>query len=424
MKNILVLFDQEWDQAQLRRAASSSNHEFRFFHEGFDLFSFPSNAQLLVFDIFRFVDKLVEKYKRIKLDGIISSHEQFGALSAALLASRLGLPTTSTDAVLNAQHKALARTILQRELPEANVPFETFPYTVKHAQDIALPFPFFVKPVKAAYSVLARRVENFADLREHLNFRPWEKFIIMRLVRPFNDVVERMAATNINGHYMLGEQLIDGFQVNVDGYIQHGKAHILGIVDAVMYPGTDAFMRWEYPSRLPFEWKEKIHATSLAVIKALKFDYGLFNVELKICSHSGDCKLIEVNPRMAAQFSDMYEMVDGINLHDLALKLALNESVDTSKKVQRYKCATSFVYRRFDGKGQDHFPGPDEFKALEQFDPGAQLLLFKKSGNELKRETKWLQSYRYACMNMGAESEEQLMEKYRNASRLIGFPAN
>jgi len=424
LKNILVLFDQEWDQAQLRRAAISSNHEFRFFHEGFDLFSFPSNAQLLVFDIFRFVDKLVEKYKRVKIDGIISSHEQFGALSAALLADRLGLPTTSTDAVLNAQHKALARTILQRELPEANVPFETFPHTVKHPQEIALPFPFFAKPVKAAYSVLARRVEDFADLREHLNFRPWEKFIIMRLVRPFNDVVERMAATNINGRYMLGEQLIDGFQVNVDGYMQGGEAHILGIVDAVMYPGTDAFMRWEYPSRLPAEWKQKIHATSLAVIKALKFDYGLFNVELKICSHSGDCKLIEVNPRMAAQFSDMYEMVDGINLHDLALRLALNESVDASKKVQRYKCATSFVYRRFDGKGQDHFPGPHEFKALEQFDPGAQLLLFKKSGNELKRETKWLQSYRYACMNMGAESEEQLVEKYRHASKLIGFPAN
>lgn len=424
MKNILVLFDQEWDQAQLRRAAISSNHEFQFYHEGFDLFSFPSNAQLLVFDIFRFVDKLVEKYKRIKLDGIISSHEQFGALSAALLADRLGLPTTSIDAVLNAQHKALARTILQRELPEANVPFETFPYTVKHAQEIALPFPFFVKPVKAAYSVLARRVEDFADLREHLNFRPWEKFIIMRLVRPFNDVVERMAATNINGHYMLGEQLIDGFQVNVDGYIQGGEAHILGIVDAVMYPGTDAFMRWEYPSRLPPEWKEKIHATSLAVIKALKFDYGLFNVELKICSHSGDCKLIEVNPRMAAQFSDMYEMVDGINLHDLALKLALDEPVEATKKVQRYKCATSFVYRRFDGKGQNHFPGPDEFKALEKFDPGAQLLLFKKSGNELKRETKWLQSYRYACMNMGAESEDELIEKYRHASKLIGFPSN
>ncbi len=173
MKNILVLFDQDWDQAQLRKAALAGEQQYRFFYEGFDLFSFPSNAQLLVFDIFRFVDKLVAKYGRIKLDGIVSSHEQFGALSAALLAKRLGLPMTSVEGVLNAQHKALARTIVAREVPAASVPFFSFPYTVRSQHEIGIPFPFFVKPIKAAYSVLARRVEDFPDLRNHLTFHPW-----------------------------------------------------------------------------------------------------------------------------------------------------------------------------------------------------------------------------------------------------------
>ncbi len=433
MKNILVLFDQEWDHAQLNRAGLLSDHTTRFFHEGFDLFSFPSNANLLFFDIFRFVDRLVEKYGRNasagrKIDGIISSHEQFGALSAALLAQRLGLPSTSIHGVMNAQHKALARTLIERDVPKANVPFATFPYTVRGASEIALPFPFFAKPVKAAYSVLARRVEDFADLKDHLSFHPWERYIIKRLVRPFNDVVERMGATDINGHYMLAEQLIDGFQVNVDGLIENGKITVLGIVDAVMYPGTDAFMRWEYPSRLPPQWQRNIHETTHAVVKALALDHGLFNVELRICSHSGHCKVIEVNPRMAAQFSDMYEMVDGINLHDIAIKLATGESVNIEQAIAnkkgKYSVATSFVYRRFDGLPQLHFPGPAEFEQLRQFDPDAQLLLFKKRGNELKREMKWLQSYRYACMNMGGESEDALMEKYREASRIVGFPAH
>ncbi len=414
-----MLFDQEWDHAQLRKAAAGDG--YRFFHEGFDLFSFPSNTNLLFFDIFRFVDKLLEKYRHIKLDGIISSHEQFGALSASLLAAKLGLPSTSTEGVLNAQHKALARTILQREVPHANVPFASFPYTVKHADEIALPFPFFVKPVKAAYSVLARRVEDFGDLRRHLNFHPWEKYIIKRLVRPFNDVVERLADTDINGHYMLGEQLITGFQVNVDGYVRHGEVNVLGIIDAVMYPGTEAFMRWEYPSRLPPEWCAKVRATSVEVINALKLDHGLFNVELRICSHSGDCKVIEVNPRMAAQFSDMYEMVDGINLHDLALKLAIGETIDARKTITRNKFATSFVYRRFDGLPQENFPDAQQLKALAAFDSDAQLVTFPKSGGELKREMKWLQSYRYACLNMAAESESALMEKYQKASSLLGF---
>jgi biotin carboxylase len=424
VKNVLVLFDMPWDFAQLKSASDATGGELRFFHEGFDLFSFPSNSNLLFFDIFRFVDKLVKKYAHTKIDAIISSHEQFGALSASLLAERLGLPATSAQGVMNAQHKALARTILQAKVPRANVPFESFPYTVKYASQIALPFPFFVKPVKAAYSVLARRVENFADLRSHLNFQPWEKYIIKRLVRPFNDVVERMHATPINGHYMLGEEIIDGFQVNVDGFAERGKVTVLGIVDAIMYPGTDAFLRWEYPSRLPPEWKTKIHETTKAVIEALEFDHGMFNVELKICSHSGDCKVIEVNPRMASQFSDMYEMVDGINLHTIALKLAMGESVSGEKRVGPIKFASSFVYRRFDGEGQAHFPDAAQLKALADFDPKAFLVTFKKKGNELKREIRWLRSYRYACLNMGAESEEALMDKYRKASAIIGFPVH
>jgi hypothetical protein len=423
LKKILVLFDQDWDQAQLNKAALPGGVAYRFFYEGFDLFSFPSNANLLVFDIFRFVDKLVAKYGRIGLDGIISSHEQFGALSAALLASRLGLPSTSVEGVINAQHKALARTIIAREVPDAGVPFFSFPYTVRSQSEIGIPFPFFVKPIKAAYSVLARRIEDFADLRSHLTFHPWEKFIIKRLVRPFNDVVERLGSTDINGHYMLAEQLIDGFQVNVDGFAENGRITILGIVDAVMYPGTDAFMRFEYPSRLPPEWQDKVRASATAVIRALKIDHGLFNVELKICSHSGDCKLIEVNPRMAAQFSAMYELVDGINLHEVALSLAMGQPVSAARQVRPDKFATSFVYRRFDGRPQPHFPGPAQLQALRALDPDSQLVTFRKTGGGLRREMKWLRSHRYACLNLAAESEAALQEKYQQASALLGFPA-
>ncbi len=420
MKNILVLFGQEWDRQQLAKV--NGDGAITYHHEGFDLFSFPSNTNLLLFDIFKFVDKLSEKYRRIKLDGILTTHEQFGALTGALLAERLGLPGMSATGVMNAQHKALARQILAREVPHANVPFATFPYTVKRAEEIALPFPFFAKPIKAAYSVLARRVEDFADLRTHLTFQPWEKFIIFRLVRPFNDVVSRMEASEINGHHMIGEQLVDGFQVNVDGYVRDNQVHVLGIIDAVMYPGTDAFMRWEYPSRLPPEWRANIRAITESVVRALKLDHGLFNVELRVCSHSGDCKVIEVNPRMATQFSDLYEMVDGINLHDLAIRLATAEPLPVAGK-GRHAYASSFVYRRFDGLNPARFPGSAERAALAAFDADAQLITFEKRGTGLKREMKWLQSYRYACLNMGGSSETALIEKYQHASRLLGFPA-
>jgi len=422
LKNILVLFDADWDQSQLAKAAEDgTNARYRFFYEGFDLFSFPSNAQLLTFDIFRFVDKLAKKYRRVKLAGIVSTNEQFGALAGALLAKKLGLPGPDPKALIAAQHKYVARRILAQAVPEANVAFHVFPYTFQSATEIPLKYPFYVKPVKAAYSVLARRVDNFAELQQHMTFHPWEKYIIMRLVRPFNDVVKKLTDFDVDAHWMIAEELIDGQQINVDGVVVDGEIHILGVIDAVMYPGTDQFMRFEYPTRLPVDRANKARDTARRIVQALGLDHGLFNVEMRISKETGECKLIEVNPRMAAQFSDLYEKVDGINLHDVALEIATGETPDLRPGQGKYKVATSFVFRKFDGSGLAKAPGNEELEWLSEYDPDAFLAMFVKTGGGLKREMKWLGSHRYATLNMGGESEQHLLDKFHTVKHTLGF---
>ncbi len=422
MKNILVLFDADWDRQQLEKAAARSDATgYRFYFEGFDLFSFPSNARLLTFDIFRFVDRLAAKYRLLPLHGVTSSNEQFGALAGALLAQRLGLPGADPKALLAAQHKYVARRILEAEVPDANVRFAAFPYTFSSPVDIPLPFPFYVKPVKAAYSVLARRVDNFRQLQEHMTFHPWEKYIIKRLVRPFNDVVRRLTDFDVDAHWMLAEELIDGHQINVDGVAVHGDVHILGIVDAVMYPGTDQFMRFEYPTRLPEAWAARAADSARRIVKALGIDHGLFNVEMRVCRETGQCRMIEVNPRMAAQFSDLYEKVDGLNLHDIALKLALGEMPDLTPGRGKYQVACSFVFRKFDGTPLANPPSHEKLRWLQEFDPDAFLAMFVKTGGGLKREMKWLGSHRYATLNMGGHSEEHLLQKYQTVKQTLGF---
>ena len=391
-KNILVLFDADWDRIQLQKAAvraSGNGHRYRFYYEGFDLFSFPSNARLLSFDIFRFVDKLANKYRSLPLHGITSSNEQFGALVGALLAEKLDLPGADPKALIAAQHKYVARRILEKEVPESNVAFHAFPYTFQSAAEIGLKFPYYVKPVKAAYSVLARRVDNFDQLQQHMTFHPWEKYIIKRLVRPFNDVVKKLTDFDVDAHWMLAEELIHGQQINVDGVVINGEIHILGIVDAVMYPGTDQFMRFEYPTRLSDAHSARACDTARRIIQALGVDHGLFNVEMRVDRESGACRMIEVNPRMAAQFSDLYEKVDGINLHDVALQIASDEKPDLTPGRGKYRVATSFVFRKFDGTPLAETPSREKLKWLQEFDPDAFLALFIKSGGGLKREMKW-----------------------------------
>ncbi len=86
---VLVLFGADWDDRILPRYATSGR--YRFHEHGFDLFSFPSNARLMWFDLWQFVDAMVRRY-RGRIDAVFSSNEQFGALAAALVAERLELP--------------------------------------------------------------------------------------------------------------------------------------------------------------------------------------------------------------------------------------------------------------------------------------------------------------------------------------------
>jgi len=111
----LVLFNYDWDQVGYGRWSS----EFHLDSAGFDLFSFPSNAHLVTFDLQRFVDRLAARAARKGWCAVTSNHEQFGALAAAMLAERMGWPGTPVAAVLACQHKLHARRVLEQVAPEA-----------------------------------------------------------------------------------------------------------------------------------------------------------------------------------------------------------------------------------------------------------------------------------------------------------------
>ena len=92
----LVLFNYDWDQ----RAFAALFKQWPHLSAGFDLFTFPSNVQLAWFDMARFTDRWARRAKRLGLKAVVSNHEQFGALAAALLAERMGWPGTPVQAVL------------------------------------------------------------------------------------------------------------------------------------------------------------------------------------------------------------------------------------------------------------------------------------------------------------------------------------
>ena len=244
----LLLFNYDWDAVAHERLARTQGH--RFDEDGFDLFSFPSNARLAWFDTERFVAKAAVLARLTGAKAVASNHEQFGALCAALLAEKMGWPGTPVKAILACQHKLHAREVLEQVAPEANLPFARLNAAYGGPVPQGIEYPQFVKPVKAAFSVLSRVVNNQQELHEHTRFGAWELWVIKHLVEPFERIARKRLPEAGTAHSMLLEAPVTGRQYNLDGYVFEGQVHALGVVDAVHYPHTQAFMRFEFPSRL------------------------------------------------------------------------------------------------------------------------------------------------------------------------------
>jgi biotin carboxylase len=416
----LVLFNYDWDQVGFARNEAA----YPFDEAGFDLFSFPSNAQLAWFDLTRFVNRLAKQAKRRGWTAVVSNHEQFGALAAALLAERMGWPGTSVDAVLACQHKLYARQILAQVCPQASCDFA--PLNTAYGESIppGLTYPAFVKPIKAAFSVLARTVSNRDELQAHTRFGWWELWVIRHLVEPFERIAQKRLPQAGSAHQLLMEQPMRGAQYNLDGYVFDGAVHLIGVVDAVHYPGTQAFMRFEYPGSLRKDLQQRAFEVARQFLTQVGFTHGLFNMEFFYDDVTDRLGVIEFNPRMASQFSDLYLRVLGIDLHAMALALAHNiDPASQPRCVPSAGSAASFVYRSFEPGAPVVQPTPARQAALHAAFPDALLFGFPKSASEIARDFKWLGSYRYGIVHLAAVDAKQLRLDCERASALLGWPA-
>lgn len=419
-RSTLVLFAYDWDRAGF----SPWRDPFRLRSAGFDLFSFPSNVRLGGFDLERFVARLARQARRQGWGAVVSNQEQFGTLAAALLAERLGWPGTPVAAVLACQHKLHARRVLQAVAPEANPAFDLLPGSYGDPVPLGLEYPLFVKPVKAAFSVLARLVHNRAELAAHTRFSPWERWLLRRLVEPFERVARSRLPQAGSAHRLLLEQPVRAMQYNLDGYVFEGELRALGFVESLMYPDTQAFMRFVYPCALPEAGRARALAVARRFLAAVGFDHGLFNMEFFYDAATDRLTVIELNPRMAAQFSDLYRRVDGVDLHRLALELAQGrDPALLPRTTPTADVAASFVYRSFDPLARPPMPGRAQRHTLARAFPDALLLQFPKTQAEIARDFKWLGSYRYGILHLGGQDARDLHARFLAASAHLGWSA-
>ncbi|MBL8728458.1 MAG: ATP-grasp domain-containing protein [Planctomycetes bacterium] len=428
---LLVLFQGAWeDEALFRRVRQG---ELVLEREGFELLDRSQWHRLVHFDAPRFVDRLCKTY-RGRIDAVWSNDDGLGCLTAALMAQRLGLPGHDPRAIVRAQHKLLLRQTLAAAMPGENVPAMALPFAFGDRRCRSAPaleaavhaaghrWPRFCKPVKGAFSALARRVDSADELAAHLRL-PWrDRFLLRGISRPFDQLAGQCMRLPCSVDRLLLEEPLDGAQVNVDGFVQGGTVHVLGIVDEWMYAGAVRgarhFAGFTYPSRHPAAAQERIRGAAIAAVQAVGLTQGLWNVELFLLA-DGSVRVIEVNARGAGQFATLYRDVDGVDVEGIAIALATGQdALQVPRRAPVAAVAGSLVFRRFDGSAGPE-PDPAALPWLESAHPEARLWHEAAGRAALRREYRWFGSHRFAVLNLSARDFDALAALGESCARRL-----
>jgi len=419
MKKVLVLFANPWDLVQFGH--SKYEGELEFVYRGDDLFHFPGTLKLLTFDAVQFINKLVDEFADEGLSGVLSSDEYIGAIIAAAVAQRLGLPGNDPAAIITAQHKYYSRIAQRAAAPQQTPPAALIPIHGAKPETLGIDFPFFVKPCKGTFSVFAAKVDDFAALKKHLNFNILERMAINRVARPYNELLRAFTDLEHDASYFCGEGLMVGDQVTVEGFAYEGDVQIMGIVDSIMFEGTNTFERFQYPSHLPAGVQDRMVELTSAVVRSLGIRHGQFNVELFYDRKTDTLGIIEINPRLSYQFADLYEFVDGSNTYDVLLDLTLGRKPSYASRAGEFSCCASFVMRTFEGKKLRAVPDQAHIDAFNAEYTESTTKIYGKAGDSMKSEMKALGSYRYAIVNIAAHSLLDLFAIQQDAIEKLPF---
>lgn len=355
------------------------------------------------------------------LDGLASSSDYPGAVLAAELARRLHLPGADPRRVLAVGHKGEARALQARAAPQA-VP-RCWALDPTRPRDVPedLPFPCFVKPARGSFSLLSRALPDASTLRDYLA----TPAVAVHHAQ-YAEIHRRLAA--LLGHAgadpgaFLAEDLLRGAQVTLEGWVCRGRVGVLGIVDSHVHAGTHAFACFETPSALPESVQARMAGIAARVVPALGLDHGCFNVEFFWDAERDRVHVIEVNPRLAGQFGDLWQKTTTRSSYAVALALALGEDPPPPRGWPSWPFAASVPLRTFQPAVVERAPAPERIREVESAFPGTLVWWECREGERLEGfdAAGEGQGYRYAVLNVGASTRAGLLARARSVQAALG----
>ena len=396
---------------------------YRFHEHGFDLFSFPSNARLMWFDVWRFVQRMVERYRGGNRRGIQLERavRRAGRSTGRRASSACRAPIRRRCCARNTSTRRASACANLR--PICVPQFELVPYTITREAARALRYPLFVKPVKATFSVLARRCDTPEQLIEHLRFRPWEKHIIKRLIEPHNQALKRFPRFSVGSDNLLVEEVLEGRQINVDGFVHGGQRAPVGHHRRNHVPGhrcrscaslspASPTRRWRRGCATPPSvWCAATHWTWLLQPRVFRRRAQRRAQADRSQSAAGGAAGAVL--RLGARHRHLRARLrDGARA---AAALCARAALRRSGQLRLAQ-----LRRRLRARA---LPTREDLAWLAREYPEARLELYPKRGASLRRDIKWLGSHRWAVLNMPGRDAADLRRRYERICERLRWPA-
>lgn len=407
-KNILIVAAYSGDKEEIRRTQSSNDYSF-IFHQ------LPSYKEETL-NISQIIDQLCQEVDHTNINGVLSSEDYAGCIIASVLAHKWNLPGPTPISILTCQHKYYSRIAQQESVPDATPRFALID-TQRLPTDLTFSYPIFVKPVKSYFSMYAQQINSPQELAHYApQLMPNQQFR-----DPFNQCLAQLCPFTINADYLLAEELLEGQQVTLEGYIQNKQVGIIGVVDSIMHPGTISFLRFEYPSQLSAKVQDRMATIATKYVAHIGLDNTLFNMEFMYNPADDTVKIIEVNSRMALQFCDLYEKVNGINSYSIALAIATGAKPEVKKDNAPHNVAASFVMRVFNDAIVSKVPTAEEIESVKEKFPDTRIKIYVRQGRKLSNAIQDGKSFRYATINLGGSNWDDLYKKYEQCREKLTF---
>ncbi len=357
------------------------------------------------------------------VDAIVTYWDFPATMMVPILCRRRGLPSADLKAVIRCEHKYWSR-LVQSRVTNALPAFGLLDLDAEQPHlPAGVSYPAWIKPVESASSEGAYRITDTEQLARTL---PQAREDVVRLGRPFEAVLDMIELPpeieQIGGAAYMAEEAAAGQQVTVEGYIAGGTVDVYGLVASIDYPGSDSFLRYQYPSAMSEGVFERIVEVASEVISASGLDNSTFNIEFFWDADASRLRLLEVNARHSQEHARLFEMVDGVANHAAMVSLGLGHHPQLPRREGEYAMAAKWFLRHFADGVVRRTPTPGEVADLEARVPGCTVLVKVEEGARLS-DGYGEDSYSYVLAEvfLGGADEDDLKRKYEEFVSTLPF---